>query len=221
MVQLNLIRNVLAIILALQAEMNNDFVNDTGPPIRFTDKHQLLVVRLAPLRQTEAELQRRLGAGSEEFHFKLSNAIPHSLVNTADPEVFCQPHAYSEWAVRSWQDALVSVAPKSKSSFDTITEAISNCQHDIKTLWDDEIVQSVVLKHRVFSHDPSGLSVAMNPCLFLPDIHLSSPLFTVSCMILIELPRGRTNPQTMISSEQDSGLWVFKNTDCVSQVLQA
>ncbi|TFL01561.1 heterotrimeric G protein alpha subunit [Pterulicium gracile] len=163
-VQLNLIRNVLSILFAVQAEMNSELVSEypsssSSPIIRFTDKHQLLVMRLAPLRQTEADLQRRLGAGAEEF--RLKSPSQHSPLDAESP--FGHSDAHTEWAVRSWQDALESVAPKNQQPlFDSASEAISNLQQDIKALWEDETVKLVVAKYRVFSQDSSGF--------FMPDV---------------------------------------------------
>jgi hypothetical protein len=160
-VQLNLIRNVLAILDAVQREMNRDTVNDypSTPITVFNDKHQLLRVRLAALRQIEADLQRRLGAGSEEFRLKSPPSLTHSPLEPTDPAGFSHLNANTERAVRSWQDALESVALKNHSSFDGATEALSNCQQDIRALWDDEIVQSVISKHKVFSQDSSGFFI--------------------------------------------------------------
>lgn len=168
-VQLNLIRNVLSILFAVQAEMNSELVSEypsssSSPIIRFTDKHQLLVMRLAPLRQTEADLQRRLGAGAEEF--RLKSPSQHSPLDAESP--FGHSDAHTEWAVRSWQDALESVAPKNQQPlFDSASEAISNLQQDIKALWEDETVKLVVAKYRVFSQDSSGLSVSFRVLITL------------------------------------------------------
>ncbi|KAJ3512682.1 hypothetical protein NLJ89_g3386 [Agrocybe chaxingu] len=76
-VQLNVVRSIITILKVIEAEMNGDMPADSEDDqtmlkevngvesLKFTDRHQLLMIRLAPLIGVEAELKRRLGAGSE------------------------------------------------------------------------------------------------------------------------------------------------------------
>ena len=84
-VQLNVVRSIVTILGVLKAEMNGDVpcdvddetdsdsdttrvddtLTDDADILRFTDRHQLLMIKLAPLRGIEAELKRQLGSGTE------------------------------------------------------------------------------------------------------------------------------------------------------------
>jgi len=80
-VQLNLIKNVNNILDALNHEMaiqtstRSDSAGDTVPAMvdRFTEKHKILKLRLAPLRGLQTDLERKLGCGALEDQGQLNN----------------------------------------------------------------------------------------------------------------------------------------------------
>jgi guanine nucleotide-binding protein subunit alpha len=50
---------------------------------------------------------------------------------------------------------------------DEATEVIASCREDMKSLWTDEVVRSVLVKRRLRLEDSAGLLVGSFPC-FVP-----------------------------------------------------
>jgi guanine nucleotide-binding protein subunit alpha len=136
---------------------------DEVPPLSvpLTDKHQLLKLRLGPLRRVEADLKKRLGAGTEE------------IVGT-DTEGSGRSRT-KEFGVRALKDALGILtnngAADGEQQTDEATEVIASCKDDMKTLWTDEAVRTVLTKRRMRVEDSAGLLVVLfglfYPCVFL------------------------------------------------------
>ncbi|KAJ7057095.1 heterotrimeric G protein alpha subunit [Mycena amicta] len=121
-VQLNIIRSIILILEIIEADMSgNAPLDDDEAPRRFsdssadafTDKHRLLMIRLAPLRGVEAALKRRLGAGAEP----LRTSMP-----------------------MSWTDAIDGghgKNPEIQADADSSTITLMTCKDDMRALWDD------------------------------------------------------------------------------------
>jgi len=190
-IQLNVVRSIITIVDTLQAEMDGDPISptplsplnmntdallrpstdtfltessfsDSDPtPIPLTEKHQLLSIRLGPLRRVEARLRRRLGAGT------------HEIVGRADvsseecSEMASTSLAVSrsrEFGVRGLQDALRRSSKSGLGSYgwngpprmDETTEIIASFKEDMKTLWMDPAVRETLWRRRMRMEDSAG-----------------------------------------------------------------
>ncbi|KAJ8690482.1 hypothetical protein PTI98_011907 [Pleurotus ostreatus] len=131
-IQLNLVRNVNAILDALTQEMSassvstpvspNDSDDDSiddhthiatvpkaapakaGPKLKFGEKHRVLKLRLSPLQRIQKELEKRLGAGSlEPDSTDVTSAAPFELPAS-------RKRALQEFSINSnngWKSALL------------------------------------------------------------------------------------------------------------------
>lgn len=188
-IQLNIIRSIITIIDTLEAEMLNDpiFFSDLSIasseallrhsidttssdieatpeqyPSLQTNKYQLLKLRLSPLHSVEADLKRRLGAGTEE-------AATYGVLS--DNTLWSNQRR--EFGVRAWKDALGNLvkhgsggegpqsAQKHREILDEATEVVASCRGDMKALWMDEQVRSVLMKRKMRMEDSAGLSVPL------------------------------------------------------------
>ncbi|KDQ49993.1 hypothetical protein JAAARDRAFT_63399 [Jaapia argillacea MUCL 33604] len=173
-VQLNLVKSVIVILNALEEEMaghhetqssdpedeDRESPQPTLAPVQFTEKHQLLKLRLRPLRRIEADLRRALGAASDDIE---SPSAPL----TASP--FDSPRR-PEFCVRSWKGALerndhVKSATSSRGSnlghgnsldSDEATDVIAECREDMKALWQDEIVRHLLGSRKMRMENSAG-----------------------------------------------------------------
>lgn len=184
-VQLNLIRSVLTIVDTLQAEMDHaplddpsrsssdsdyDTVHENDPGSfsnsqqrsnTLTEDHQVLRLRLGPLRRVEADLKRRLGAGADE-------------IIGGGGGVTGQGSRMTEFCVRGWKDAFEGpaaalhrekttaggrgrVPSREFSGPDEATEVIARCKEDIVALWGDDAVREVLHRRRMSIEDSAGL----------------------------------------------------------------
>jgi hypothetical protein len=172
-VQLNVVRSIIAILTMVEAEMNGDVTADTDDEnddvvdenddegdhdvaLKFSDRHQLLMIRLAPLRQVEADLKRRLGAGAEPVH-------PLSpMLATPFDTPYTNPHfkrKLTEFSVRCWKDVLDPDTPKTRvdhSALDSATLTIAGCKEDMKVLWEDKFVRLALRRRKVRLLDSAG-----------------------------------------------------------------
>lgn len=176
-VQLNIVRSIITILGVVEAELSgetSDFSDDSDVPessttpikhnnghvpiAKFTDRHQLLMIRLAPLRGVEADLKRRLGAGTEPTQPSLPLAATPFDTPSKDPAVKRSP---LEFSVRCWNDV---VDPESRmgheegdANLDMSTITISGCKNDMKALWTDKSVQTVLARRKVRLPDSAAL----------------------------------------------------------------
>ncbi|EAU89179.2 guanine nucleotide-binding protein alpha subunit [Coprinopsis cinerea okayama7 len=214
-IQLNLIRSVLSILDAIKAELDNEpnqpfltgdeddetefLFSDSEPghepqsssansntrPL-LTGQHQLLKLRLAPLRRVEADLKKQLGASAED---ELADGAASDEYGTlgrfgGDGGLAPAGGALSkkmtrsrEFSVRRLKDALTrntsgtgTRSPRSHSrsrpnsdgsgsdndDVDEATDVIANCREDIKTLWSDPAVGEVLKKRDIRLEDSAG-----------------------------------------------------------------
>jgi hypothetical protein len=171
-VQLNVVRSIITILAMVEAEMNGeiaantdddgeDFLDDDEEDnqdvaLKFSDRHQLLIIRLAPLRQVEADLKRRLGAGVEP----VVPLLPMSATPFDDP--YTPPHSkrkLTEFSVRCWKDVLDPSAPQTHadcSTLDSATLTIAGWKDDMKVLWEDKFVRIALKRRKVRLLDSAG-----------------------------------------------------------------
>ncbi|KAF8153162.1 heterotrimeric G protein alpha subunit [Crassisporium funariophilum] len=170
-VQLNVVRSIITIQKVIEAEMNGDVPADSEDDhttlneaneiegMKFTDRHQLLMIRLAPLLGVEAELKRRLGAGSEPVPPSITamSATPFET-----PDAGTNPRRKPEFSVRSWKEVLAPqtrdarTGESSKSGSDSATSILAGCKDDMKALWDDKAVRLALKRRRLQLPDSAG-----------------------------------------------------------------
>ncbi|KIY49771.1 G-alpha-domain-containing protein [Fistulina hepatica ATCC 64428] len=156
-VQFNVVRALVAILRAFEADMNGNYATDDGDimpelldsPLPYTEAHQLLLIRLAPLRGLETDLKRRLGAGAPEQPPYVNSPMSPTPFET--PVLIPYARRVVEFSVRTWEDI---VAPNGHShvpdgGVDYITETLVSCKDDMIALWTDPLAQQVVRRRRV------------------------------------------------------------------------
>jgi hypothetical protein len=164
-VQLNIIRSIINILEIIEAEMSgNAPLEEDEAPRRFsdsaadvfTDKHRLLMIRLAPLRGVEADLKRRLGAGAEPI---VHPSLPMSATPFDDPSPIPAPKRRGEFFVRSWTDAIDPVHPQhspTHADLDSSTITLMTCKDDMQALWSDPAVQLALDRRKIRLVDTAG-----------------------------------------------------------------
>jgi guanine nucleotide-binding protein subunit alpha len=164
-VQLNIIRSIILILEIMEAEMSGNVpLDDDEAPRRFsdsaadvfTDKHRMLLIRLAPLRGVEADLKRRLGAGAEPIH----PSQPMAATPFDDPMPIPLPKRAPEFFVRSWTDAIdpshLQAGSSSHADLDSSTITLMTCKDDMHALWSDPAVQLALDRRKVRLADTAG-----------------------------------------------------------------
>ena len=139
---------------------------------RLTDKHQLLMRRLGPLRALEGDLKRRLGTASEE-EACCGNRLgvlgePLTDLSTSSP----QGRRRAEFGIRGWKHLFANAlagrsgvpgardgdrAGGGQGDVDEATELLARCREDMKELWADEDVGAVLRNRRMRLEDSAGL----------------------------------------------------------------
>jgi len=142
-------------------------------PIPLTEKHHILKLRLGPLRRVERDLQSRLGAaGTEELAGYGVGVLGEDASGSVSPTTAARKGS-REFVVRGWKDALGGWMKNAKTAgdgehptVDDATEVIASCREDMKALWTDEAIKSVLAKRRLRVQDSAGLSVYCPSYLF-------------------------------------------------------
>ena len=159
-------------------ETETDFSDDatlvTQPLLHFTDRHKVLKLRLAPLREVQADLERQIGAGASEppdlstyYHF--TDAAP--FVGAEDLAARSRnPRQPNEFFVRSncgWKETLsrlhpqLSMAPGHPGPTNRKRQAaidiVAGCGEAIKSLWTDGVVQAALKLCHIRLEEESGL----------------------------------------------------------------
>jgi hypothetical protein len=164
-VQLNVVRSIITILKVVEAEMNGDVPADSEDDqlsfdeanevevLKFTDRHQLLMIRLAPLLGVEAELKHRLGEGTLSVSSPL---IPMSATPFDNPSGN-QLRRKPEFSVRSWKDVVSRPIEPYPNTRDSVTSVLAGCKDDMKALWDDKAVRLALKRRRLQLSDSAGL----------------------------------------------------------------
>ncbi|RDB20287.1 Guanine nucleotide-binding protein alpha-4 subunit [Hypsizygus marmoreus] len=181
-IQLNLIRSIITIVETLQAEMDgtpliedlprasSDTFDSASPPqpgqslpYRLNEKHQLLKLRLGPLRRVEADLKRRLGAGTEEVVGGGGGVFGEGAGSEVTGIV---GRGQREFGVRGWKQVLEGPLAAlngtsegrggSSDAWDEATEVIASCKEDMIALWTDEPVRDVLNRRRLRLEHSAG-----------------------------------------------------------------
>ncbi|KAF8635732.1 hypothetical protein AX15_000348 [Amanita polypyramis BW_CC] len=172
-IQLNVVRSISLILRVLEAELNGELLaeelqgEDYEPPsgdltdtdVHLTDWHEVLMIRLAPLRVIEVELKKRLGAGDYAQPIR----GPLKATPFDEPSTLAEPNAgrrVIEVSVRSWQDILDPGSYKLQNGLpveqDCITATIAGCKDDMKSLWNDKMVRLALQRRKIRLPDSAG-----------------------------------------------------------------
>ncbi|KAI6037976.1 guanine nucleotide binding protein, alpha subunit [Pisolithus marmoratus] len=162
-IYLNLIRN------ALETSDSEGEHRSHTTVYKFTDKHRLLKLRLAPLRTLLVDLEKRLGPGSQEVY-----ALSRPPSDPAESRVRRREFGVSSsngW--KSILDKLRSSGNRPNSEprevgHDKVTDVLVGCRDDIKHLWQDPVVKQILSHRRSKIEESSGF--------FLDDVdRIASP----------------------------------------------
>lgn len=172
-VQLNVVRSIVTILGVLEAEMSGDVpydtdddvddisedtevddsISDNSGVLRFSDRHQLLMIKLAPLRGAEADLKRQLGSGADPIQPSLPMAATPFDTPITIPNV--RRRTLGEFAVRSWGEVVDNKAEC--RSMDSVTMTLAGLQNEMKALWTDRTVQMALERRKMRLPDSAGL----------------------------------------------------------------
>ncbi|EPT02660.1 hypothetical protein FOMPIDRAFT_52231 [Fomitopsis schrenkii] len=171
----------------LEPEMDLDPDDDPdddepyGPPSPLSDRHRMLQLRLAPLRQVQRDLERSLGTGSTEAPEYSGAAAPWERLDAAGR----RQREFSVTSRTGWKTALRRIRPTSpfgicneddiddelngaegegEPQAQTAADVISSCAEDMATLWADPDVQAVLTRRKMSTRLEEG------PGFFLNDV---------------------------------------------------
>lgn len=144
-------------------EDSDDDFETSASNFDFTQKHKVLQLRLQPLFRIRRDLEVSLGSEAidEPDPFDKASAAPF-----VDQEAAFNPRRPKEFFVTSqqgWRSALDRVRTSGSATkgtlkgIDDAIEVIAGCGDDIKQLWADDVVQSVLAKHKIQLEHSSGL----------------------------------------------------------------
>jgi len=164
-VQLNIVRSIMTILEAVEAEMRGQPAQECDEEItqvdleddevlQFDETHSLLMIRLAPLRAVETLLKRRLGSEAEPHQPEL----PMAATPFDGPFGSGIGRPSQEFAVRSWQEVLDpgSRTNHEEDDLDSVTRTIVTCKDDMKSLWNDKTVRLALKRQNQRLPDSAG-----------------------------------------------------------------
>lgn len=116
----------------------------SSTPLRFTEKHRLLRLRLAPLRSVQGDLQARLGA----CDWPTPKSEIEGRAKTQD--FFVRSNAGWKSALRpsNMRRSLDKGRRKGSDGGETV-EVLASCAEDIKALWADDVIQEMLWRRRL------------------------------------------------------------------------
>lgn len=139
------------------------------PPLKFTEKHRLLKLRLGPLHRVQTDLERRLGAASTEVYSTTASATPFDtpISNKRTPHEFCINSS------NGWKTALDKFNPLRNGprpdigpgslrrgkdpEGDEITDVIAGCKDDMRAIWEDPVIKEMLGRRKSRVEDTPGL----------------------------------------------------------------
>lgn len=153
-VHLNVVRSINVILKVVEEGINNNFDSDddkarSDESTKFTDRHQLLLIRLAPLSIVETDLKRKLGCFSDT---NSSDSWLQFATPFDSPEEDTVRPRRNEYYVKSWKHFLEQEAETPR-----LTNPIAEYRDDMKALWNDPVVRSALKHHRFQIGDTAGL----------------------------------------------------------------
>ncbi|KAL4254709.1 P-loop containing nucleoside triphosphate hydrolase [Abortiporus biennis] len=168
-IQLNLCRNVNAILDILNQEMaapatleEPDIDSDSEsvispsvddktprPPLVFTEKHRVLKLQLAPLRTLQADLESRLGASSQEEKSNVQQ--PTYDIFKRPQEAFVRSYGWKVTLLtgrRSGEGKAEVVKRDREAEAREAADILYGCADAMKTLWLDDVVQEMLKRKK-------------------------------------------------------------------------
>ncbi|TRM66873.1 guanine nucleotide binding protein, alpha subunit [Schizophyllum amplum] len=161
-IHFNIVRAIVAILRVVEAELGGDEPledddkldgrasilsppaspsSSSRAPLTFTDRHQLLMIRLAPLRGLEADLKRRLGQSETPTSMVASPFDTHATPT--------RQRFNPEFSVRNLDDVLSPTwTSAARAEIASVTDTLANCREDMKALWADPVVQQAVKRRK-------------------------------------------------------------------------
>lgn len=188
-IQLNLIRSINTIVDALAEELSAQQALPPRQSSQSSDEghssvtDQLTIpqdrrgtlmklrMRLTPLRQVEADLKARLGAGTDEItEASLMSGAEAMMATPFDDSTYPTPSrrfsprdvvvkSHTAWKAREKarkeKDRPPTVRPTSPGSAsdsrDSATEVLASCADDMSVLWLDPVVREIIRRRRLLS----------------------------------------------------------------------
>jgi len=116
--------------------------------VKFTDKHQRLWVRLAPLANIQRVLEKQLGLASLDLQ---STSVKAAALFDQDKQCSSSMSQY-----RGVHESTLALLMESDPE-DGIALELATYQQDIKELWEDDVVMEVLSRQKVRLEDKPGL----------------------------------------------------------------
>lgn len=180
-IYLNLVRNVVEVldllVQAMEANGGRRSTSSADTPesdrerrsqsstTKFPDKYSLLKLRLAPLRSVLTDLERRVGPGSQEV-YSSSSISPTSekrmpfgreggggVGNIGSSNNGWKSSGKGRPSTREGRNSSLQMR---KGDYDEVTDILLACKEDMKSLWEDPLVQEILSQRRVRIEDSSG-----------------------------------------------------------------
>ena len=131
-------------------------------PLRFTDHHALLKLRLTPLRGLQRDLEETLGvslAEDVEHPLQRGSAAARSPTGRTSQEAFIRSHTSWKSKLRAGGDGSPDgVARKHRAArAREAVEILAGCRDDIRAVWADPLVQEMLLRRRFVIESIPGL----------------------------------------------------------------
>lgn len=148
-------------------------IDDQGPPLRFTEKHGVLQIKLTPLRSVQKDLEERLGASSLEEGVSRPAGKPKGKFKSQ--EVFVRSSGWKSHLLggrRSGDRQEGGLRRASDLEARRATEVIASCADDMRALWEDSVVQEMLRRRRVRLEDTPGLYVRFCHLCYFRDLPL-------------------------------------------------
>lgn len=131
-----------------------------------TGKHQVLNLRLGPLRRIETDLKRRLGAQADEEEegpmasqasFRLHVELQPVYPRKKEFGVGQLTQALAKGLVSSHHATRMADQGQGNMTIDEVTEVIASCKDDMVALWSDQAVRTVLKNWNIRMEDSPGL----------------------------------------------------------------
>ena len=133
--------------------------SSTGP-LRFTDHHALLKLRLTPLRELQRDLEVTLGVSlAEDVEHPLQRGSARSPTGRTSQEAFIRSHTSWKSKLRAGgEDTPDGIARKHRvSRAREAVEILAGCRDDIRAVWADPLVQEMLRRRRFVIESIPGL----------------------------------------------------------------
>ncbi|KAH9485207.1 Guanine nucleotide-binding protein alpha-4 subunit [Psilocybe cubensis] len=164
----NLVRSVNIMIDALNRAPVYDPQKQAASPIialggaLLAERHQSIILRLAPLREVEKDLKLFLGAGATEVE-----AQTYTTPNEQNQVMFeFKKSNTQEFCVRSssgWRGVIdrIKTSQNGKESqvHRVVSQVVDSCKADILWLWKDPVTQSILHSQRLRLEDSPGFFI--------------------------------------------------------------